>query len=81
MGLVLNVILFPPYLFWLPPLVIRRMHRLYIHVGLEQRDKKAEKKKTKLLTMKGGTAATDHAFPPSREGDVDVGADRTRPLA
>ena len=37
---------------------------LYIHVGLEQRDKKAVKKKTKLLTMKGGTAATDQS-----EGD------------
>ena len=73
-------------LFWLQPLVIRRMHRspacLYIHVGLEQRDKKAEeKKKTKLLTMKGGTtAATDHALPAER-GEIDVGADRTRPLA
>ena len=54
---------------------------LYIHVGLEQRDKKAEeKKKTKLLTMKGGTAATDHALPAER-GEIDVGADRTRPLA
>ena len=63
------------------------MHRspacLYIHVGLEQRDKKAEeqKKKTKLLTMKGGTTtATDHAIPAER-GEIDVGADRTRPLA
>ena len=62
------------------------MHRspacLYIHVGLEQqRDKKAEeKKKTKLLTMKGGTTATDHALPAER-GEIDVGADRTRPLA
>ena len=55
---------------------------LYIHVGLEQRDKKAEeKKKTKLLTMKGGTTATDLALPAQRRGEIDVGADRTRPLA